>query len=752
MSKVLILDYGSQFTQLIARRIREMQVFSEVQSFDYSIQKIKNDTDISAIILSGGPNSIYEEGSPQIDSQIFKLNIPVLGICYGMQLMAQALGGQVEASNHREYGSTEVEISKPVAALPSSPLSNRDSLLNLLPKKTTVWMSHGDKVSQLPPNFEVVGKSENCPFAIIQNSAQKLYGLQFHPEVLHTQNGTQILQNFLFAVSQIPQTWTETNIVEQKIAEIKNQVGNKKVLCGLSGGVDSAVTAVLISKAIGQNLHCVFVDHGLLRANEREEVEKTFRQNFEIKLTVVEAQKTFLEKLKNVTDPEKKRKIIGQTFIEIFEKTAKEIGGNFDFLAQGTLYPDVIESVSFKGGPSHTIKSHHNVGGLPEKMNLALVEPFREMFKDEVRRLGKELGLPGTILNRHPFPGPGLAIRITGEITDEKLKMLKKADKIFVEGLKTWHDKNVDKINHLIFDFDGVICDGLENDLEESIQEMKEQGSDNLTRLEFEKEFWDYFEKPSHGKKNNLTEEQKQEKLSHLKKIAKLRLNSNFPAKLFDGFILEIQKAVKVNPNLKLAIVSSSSRDFILPLLKKFPTGLDWDFVLGAEDSLSKEEKIELILKKWQVKTNQVYYFTDTKTDVLELNEFLGIKNLIGCSWGYQGFDKLTEVLPTNQVLQTFSDFQKLFLKQNSLYDQTWQAFAVLTDTKTVGVMGDGRTYQNVLALRAVSAEDGMTADWARLPYDFLAQISNKIINQVKGINRVVYDISSKPPATIEWE
>jgi GMP synthase (glutamine-hydrolysing) len=517
---VLILDFGSQFTQLIARQIREKNVFCQIVPYFTPVKEIAQNPNIKAIILSGGPNSVYDKNSPQIDPKIFDLGIPVLGVCYGMQLICSVLGGSVVPSNNREYGQTTLKIDQ-----------NCPLFLDIKTQTTSVWMSHGDSVVKLPTNFDIIATTQNCPIAAVADVQKKIYGIQFHPEVVHSKDGSKMIANFLFEVANIAANWVPKNIIDEQIEQIKTTVGDKKVLCGLSGGVDSSVVAALISKAIGKQLYCVFVDNGLLRKGEREQVEKDFAEHFDINLTVVDASKLFLEKLKGVSDPETKRKIIGATFIEVFDNTTSELNQDFAFLAQGTLYPDVIESSDF-GGISQTIKSHHNVGGLPKNIKFKLLEPFREMFKDEVRKIGRELGLPSKIVDRHPFPGPGLAIRILGDITQEKLEILKQADDIFISELKNWIE-------------------------------------------------------PENGK---------------------------------------------------------------------------------------------------------------------------------------------------------------------SLYQNTWQAFAVLTPLQTVGVMGDGRTYQNVLGLRAVTSIDGMTADWAWLPSAFLAKVSNRIVNEVKGINRVVYDITSKPASTIEWE
>ena len=509
--KILILDFGSQYTQNIARRVREAEVFCEIHPCTKSFSEIKNMRP-QGIILSGGPASVHEKDAVLCDPKLFKLGIPVLGICYGMQLITHMLDGKVSPADDREYGRAQLKVKE------------YSHLLNGVKNNSTVWMSHGDRIDKLPTGFKTTAFTDNSPIAAIENSITKIYGLQFHPEVVHTSEGIKLLDNFIFDICKCVKNWKIDSLAEFAIENIKTQVGNGQVLCGLSGGVDSSVVAMLIHKAIGDRLTCIFVDNGLLRDGEREKVENTFRDNFHINLDVVDAADRFLEKLKGVTDPEKKRKIIGNIFIEVFEEEAKRLG-NFEYLAQGTLYPDVIESVSFKGGPSVVIKSHHNVGGLPEKMHLKLVEPLRELFKDEVRRLGHEIGLPDEMIKRQPFPGPGLAIRVLGNVTSERLNILREADKIILE---------------------------------------------------------------------------------------------------------EIKKA--------------------------------------------------------------------------------------------------------------------------ELYHELWQSFAVLLPVKTVGVMGDARTYESVIAIRAVTSTDGMTADWAHLPYDLLGRFSNRIINEVKGVNRVVYDISSKPPGTIEWE
>ena len=508
--KILILDFGSQYTQLIARRIRESKIYSEIHPHTYPLEKIKEENP-TGIILSGGPMSVYDSDSPDISKEIFELGIPILGICYGLQLIAKHNGGKVEPAKNREYGKANIEI-----------LEN-DVLLKDVKNKSVIWMSHGDYVTGLPENFHLTAKTENSPLCAVSNSEKKIYGIQFHPEVAHTEYGRAVLNNFLINICGCSPDWTPTNFISSTIEDVRNKVGNKKVICALSGGVDSSVAAVLIHKAIGQQLICIHVDHGLMRKDESKAIIKMFNDNYKMRVDHIDASELFLTRLDGVSDPEKKRKIIGNTFIEVFETEAKKFD-DAEFLVQGTLYPDVIESVSVKGA-SVTIKTHHNVGGLPERMNLKLIEPFRELFKDEVRAIGRELGLPEIFIKRHPFPGPGLAVRVLGEITKDRLDILREADDIFIN----------------------------------------------------------------------------------------------------------------------------------------------------------------------------------------ELHNF-------------------------------------------NIYDNIWQAFAVLLPIQTVGVMGDSRTYENVVALRAVTSSDGMTADWFRFDYDFLEVVSNKIIRSVRGVNRVVYDVSSKPPATIEWE
>jgi len=508
--RILVLDFGSQYTQLIARRIRESKVYSEIYPYNAPIHKIDR-FNPKGIILSGGPSSVYDAHAPIPDLRIFEMNIPVLGICYGMQIMAHCLGGRVAKATHREYGMAELTID-----------DVRD-IFRGIPKKTIVWMSHGDRIERCPSRFYPIAHTANSPVAALADKRRKFYALQFHPEVVHTPKGSEMLKNFLFQICKCRPTWTMKSFIKTASQEIKEKVGNKKVVCGISGGVDSAVTAVLVHKSIGDLLTCIFVDNGVLRTGEARKVEETLRKHFHMRIKCVDASKKFLTKLNGVRDPEKKRKIIGNEFIKVFEEEARKIRG-VEFLAQGTLYPDVIESIPFKG-PSATIKSHHNVGGLLNRMKLKLIEPLRELFKDEVRILGKELHIPDEIINRQPFPGPGLAIRVISNITKLRCDILRKADAVVLE---------------------------------------------------------------------------------------------------------EIKKA--------------------------------------------------------------------------------------------------------------------------GLYTELWQSFAILLPVKSVGVMGDERTYENVIAVRAVQSLDGMTADWARLPYDVLGKISNRIINEVKGVNRVVYDISSKPPSTIEWE
>ncbi len=511
LETVLVLDFGAQYSQLIARRIRELGVHSELHPFNYPLESIQKLNPIG-IILSGGPSSVYEQEAPRSSEKIYELGVPVLGICYGLQLIADQLGGKVDSAARREFGKAILRIDK------------GDDLFAGLNGSTIVWMSHGDALSEIPAGFEPIAHTDNSPICAIRNLKRRIYGVQFHPEVVHTSDGKKILSNFLFTICGAKGDWTPASFIEQFVTDIRQKVGTSRILCALSGGVDSSVLAVLLHKAIGNQLHCVHINNGLMRKGESEQVVKTFRENFHINLTYVDGTDIFLSRLAGVTNPEQKRKIIGKTFIDLFDEEAKKLDGRVEFLAQGTLYPDVIESTSFKG-PSATIKTHHNVGGLPERMNFKLIEPFREFFKDEVRQIGRMLGVPDDIVVRHPFPGPGLAVRVLGEITRPKLDLLREADDIFIE---------------------------------------------------------------------------------------------------------EIKRA--------------------------------------------------------------------------------------------------------------------------GLYEQLWQAFAVLLPVRSVGVMGDGRTYDFTIALRAVDSVDGMTADWAQIPNELLARVSNRIINEIRGVNRVVYDISSKPPATIEWE
>ncbi len=512
-SAVVILDFGSQYTQLIARRVRELRVYCEIHPCTLSLQEIR-DLEPRALILSGGPASVFASGAPTVDAGVFELGIPVLGICYGMQLTVHLLGGEVEKATEREYGPASVEVVQ--SRGPFAPLAAGSS--------TDVWMSHGDRVARLPTEFEVLARTPNAPFAAIAHREREIFGLQFHPEVGHTPRGADMLQAFLLETAGCAADWTPENFVERSVVDIRRQIGEGHAVCGLSGGVDSAVAAMLVKQAIGDRLTCVFVDNGLLRKHEAEEVARTFRDRFHLNLVAVDASEEFLSALHEVVDPEQKRKIIGKVFVDVFQREAEKLSQKADFLVQGTLYPDVIESVSFKG-PSAVIKSHHNVGGLPERMHLKLVEPLRLLFKDEVREVGAAMGMPRDVLWRQPFPGPGLAVRCPGQITREGLDVLRDADAILDQ---------------------------------------------------------------------------------------------------------EIRAA------------------------------------------------------------------------------------------GY--------------------------------YEKLWQSFCVLVPVRTVGVMGDERTYDQVIAIRAVESKDAMTADWARLPHELLARISSRIINEVRGCNRVCYDISTKPPSTIEWE
>ncbi|TMP92521.1 MAG: glutamine-hydrolyzing GMP synthase [Verrucomicrobia bacterium] len=522
-SRILILDFGSQYTQVIARRIRECQVYSEIIRFDMpaaEVEKLRP----NGLILSGGPASVYDKTAPHIDPEIFSLGIPVLGICYGLMLMAHHLGGQVVFTGRREYGAGTLHI------------ANGSQLLDGLGPQIDVWNSHGDEVTALPKGFRAAGRTESSNFAAVEDPQRKLYGLQFHPEVAHTPRGKEILQNFVYHICHCAMDWTMGSFIEEACARIRKQVGDQKVVLGLSGGVDSSVTAALLHKAIGDQLTCIFVNNGLLRSREEEIVQRVFGENFHVRLKYVDASERFLALLKGVTDPETKRKLIGNEFIKVFQHATEELleedqrngarkHGGYKFLAQGTLYPDVIESVSIEGNPAQVIKSHHNVGGLPEKMHFELVEPVRQLFKDEVRQAGLQLGLPKEIVYRQPFPGPGLAVRILGQVTPERLSILRDADMIVMSEMES----------------------------------------------------------------------------------------------------------------------------------------SDW-------------------------------------------------------------------------------------------YYRVWQSFAVLLPVRSVGVMGDQRTYENTIVLRIVESQDGMTADWVRIPYELLARISARISNEVKGVNRVCYDISSKPPSTIEWE
>lgn len=508
---ILIIDFGSQFNQLIARRVRECRVYCQIEPPTITASQVKA-LNPEGIILSGGPSSIYEKNSPRADHDLFDLGIPILGICYGMQFMVDALGGSVQKADKREYGFAELNIKR------------QSGILASIAKRSQVWMSHGDSITQLPAGFTATAVTDNTPVAAMANARRRFYGLQFHPEVEHTLKGKEILHNFLYKVCKCKRSWTMKSFARDTIREIRRNVDDKKVILGLSGGVDSSVTAVLLHKAVGKNLTCIFVDNGLLRKNEAQKLKETFKQHLNINIRFIRASKLFITALKNVTDPEKKRKIIGKVFMDVFEAEARKIKGA-DYLAQGTLYPDIIESRSAFGGPTAVIKSHHNVGGLPKRMKLKLVEPLQYLFKDEVRKLGKQLGLDQDLIWRQPFPGPGLAIRVIGEITAKRLNILREVDAVLLEEIK---------------------------------------------------------------------------------------------------------------------------------------------------------------------------------------------------AAGY--------------------------------YKKVWQSFAVLLPIKSVGIMGDSRTYENIVAIRAVTSKDAMTADWAKLPHSLLGKISNRIINEVRGVNRVVYDISSKPPSTIEWE
>ena len=682
MKKVLILDFGSQFTQLIARRIRELNIYSEIKPYTFDIGLLESDKDIAAIILSGGPNSIYDESSPNISKEVFEMGIPILGLCYGLQLMATHLGGKVEYSQKQEYGRADLTLSQ-------SPLWDG---INLLPR-ISVWMSHGDHVVEPPAGFQTIARTTNCPIAAIGNDISKIYGLQFHPEVAHTANGAKIISNFLEIAGLKPE-WTSQNFVDSMIQSIKKEVGKKKVLCGLSGGVDSGVAAALIHKAIGKNLQCMFIDHGLLRKGEKEEVVQTFRDAFGINLAVIDASAVFLSKLEGVTDPEQKRKIIGNTFIEIFEQEAKKLG-SFDYLAQGTLYPDVIESVSFNGSPSVVIKSHHNVGGLPENMKFKLLEPLRELFKDEVREVGKELGLPDNLVYRHPFPGPGLAIRVIGEITPDKLHVLREADSILI------------------------------NEMKQYFLNINEQ-----TQSKYLHVWEDYMPRYSVDRRNSVHAIIYNPSLDkYLVQDTANNINYIYPMHLAGGGIHNLE-------NERDALFREIAEETGLGE-KQFKNEKYLGRVINGFFIPSYHRNREIMSHMYYLETDSDLAGIQDKDDHTVLSKWVSKQEMIG------------NLLPSfEHVLKN----SRSIPDAQSLYEMTWQSFCVLTPLQSVGVMGDGRTYENVLAIRSVDASDGMTADWSHLPYDFLSKVSSRITNEVKGINRVVYDISSKPPATIEWE
>jgi GMP synthase (glutamine-hydrolysing) len=682
MNKVLILDFGSQFTQLIARRVRELNIYSQIQPFDYPIDNILADTEIGAIIFSGGPNSIYDQSSPRIDERILELKIPILGVCYGLQLIGSSLGGIVEASQKREYGKAELSLR------PSGMWKGINTLAKL-----PVWMSHGDHLISVPEGFKIICSSENCPIAGIANDQKKIYGLQFHPEVLHTKYGSEILSNFL-DIAGLQRDWDPKGYIQKTVASIRSKVGDKKVLCGLSGGVDSSVVAVLIHKAIGDNLHCMFVDHGLLRAGERQQVEKMFRDNYNINLTVVDSSELFLSRLEGVVDPEQKRKIIGNSFIEVFESESKKIG-DFEFLAQGTLYPDVVESVSVNGGPSQVIKSHHNVGGLPEKMKFELIEPLRELFKDEVRKVGLELMMPAEMVNRHPFPGPGLAIRIIGEVDRAKIQILQQADDIFIQELKGYY-QNINEITKSKY----------LNVWEDYMPRYSVDKRECAHAIIYNPKTKKYLVQQTHNNPD------------YLYNLHLVGGGIHTGEDMLEGLFREVAEETGLRPSQfnTPKYLGKVINGFFVPYYHRNREILSHIYYMETDSQLEniKDRDDETVVSKW--------------VDLFETKDNL----LPAFEWVINNYQQIPEAI--------------------SLYEKTWQAFCVLTPIQTVGVMGDGRTYENVLVLRAVTAADGMTADWARLPFDFLSKVSGRITNEVKGINRVVYDISSKPPATIEWE